>query len=72
MLPDRDIRAISAVFQHLKLSHNDVTLPNGRTMPSECVYSHCTCEWAGDGAIVQTPWGPFLVEIRDERYVVST
>lgn len=66
MMPDQDIRAVSAVFRHLKLSHNDVTLPDGRRMPSECVYAHCTCVWAADGASarVTTPWGLFDVDLR--------
>lgn len=69
MMPDRDIQAVSAVFRHLKLSHNDVTLPNGRRMPSECVYYHCTCVWAADGdsARVTTPWGLFDVGSTDLR-----
>ena len=66
MLSDRDIQAISAVLEHMKLSHNDVILPPrgsrpARSVPVECVFAYCSCEWAGSEALVETPWGLFLL-----------
>lgn len=74
-MPDNDIQAISTVFKHLGLSHNDVTLPsmNGRPakrVPAECVYAYCTCEWSGPDALVDTPWGLFLVATTDNGFAV--
>jgi hypothetical protein len=71
--PDQDILAISAVFKHLGLSHNDVTVPGKtRQVPVECVYAYCTCEWAGPNALVNTPWGLFIVTPTPDGFAVES
>lgn len=73
MRPDNDARAILAVFRHLALTHNDVVVPTkGRSMPIECVVAYCTCEWAGPDALVDTPWGLFLVTTTPDGFTVQS
>lgn len=73
MQADRDIQALTSVFRHLGLSHNDVTLPSGRTVPSECLYARCAVEWDDNTGLATTPFGEFLVtQTGDRAFLVET
>lgn len=60
MPPDRSVQAVDAVFRHLGLDPEAFDLRFG-----------CRCAWSGEGAIVETPFGVFVVEQVGGEYTVT-